>query len=414
MEEKQKQKPKQREFIKDYNTIVPFLKKVFYYGTLSSSDYEEMNMMKKSKYSYYKRILEYVFGNLLYESKNTNGKKALSLRIDHFCDPYRSFLRFFSLKSYTSNARLMMICSLLQILSDGKSYRVKDIVESINGNSEKGFEEMPIRRLLKDMTEKGITEITKDGYRIPSAALYDLPDNVRSELATLTDLCTNIYPLSICGDHVRSKLKRDHESLFLFKHRHFGQIFNDEIIWKLCGSICNKKVLVIGYKDKQLRSVLPYRIITDEFSGRQYVFVVYTGTNDEYDRLLRVDRIRSIEEDTADCSIPDDTELENRYHNALRYSFTGTTVPYGKEPDTGTLEFTVNAEYEVRRRFPDADIETVDEDSKKCFIKVNSMTELKPWLRVNIGRIRLAESSDDTVEELEKELQEWRDMYESV
>ena len=51
-------KGKQREFIKDYNKIVPFLEKVFYYGTFSSEDYEKMDMMKKSKYSDYKRILE--------------------------------------------------------------------------------------------------------------------------------------------------------------------------------------------------------------------------------------------------------------------------------------------------------------------------------------------------------------------
>ena len=65
-----KSKEKQRVFFKDYSTVVPFLEKVFYYGSFSSADFEEMDMMKKSKYSYYKRILEYAFGDLLFERKN--------------------------------------------------------------------------------------------------------------------------------------------------------------------------------------------------------------------------------------------------------------------------------------------------------------------------------------------------------
>ena len=404
-------KQKRREFIKDYTNISEFLKKVFYYGTFSAADFEKMGMMKKSKYSYYKRILEYVFGDILHESKNMNGKKALGLCIDHFYDPHKYFLRFFAMKSYVSNKRLMMICFIFQLLSDGNCYMIKDIADAASEYCDSSYlNDVSLRRLLNDMTQKGITENTKNGYRIADHELYDVVPS--DDIAPLVDLCTNIYPLSICGDHVRSKLVKDYESPFLFKHRHLGQVFNDEMVWKLVTYIHEKKVMILSYTDKQFCSLLPYRIITDEFSGRQYVFSVYVGSEGYHDLLLRIDKIKNISIDTASYVVPDDTELENRYHEALKYSFTGTTVPYGKEPDTGIIVFNKTAENEVRKRFPFADIEAFDDEHSKCTVTVNRMTELKPWLRVNMGRIKLIESSDDTVTELENELEEWRKMYE--
>lgn len=405
-----KSKEKQRVFFKDYSTVVPFLEKVFYYGSFSSADFEEMDMMKKSKYSYYKRIFEYAFGDLLFERKNIKGKKALGLRIDHFYDPHRIFLRFFALKSYVSNARMVQICFILQHLSNGGCYKVRNIVDAASVFSDASYiNEVSMRRLLDDMAEKGIIEKSDNGYRIVDIGLNKTA--AVDEIMPLVDLCTNIYPLSICGGHISSKLKKDYVSPFLFKHRHLGLLFNDETIWKLTACIYEKKTVLIKYADKQFRSLLPYKIITDEFSGRQYVFALNLGNEYVHDMLLRIDRIKSVEINSASCELPDDTELESRFRKALEYSFTGTTVPFGKEPDTGTLVFLSTAENEVRKRFPYADVEKTDDGHMKCRIAVNNMSELKPWLRVNMGRIKLTESSDDTVNELEHELEDWRKMY---
>ena len=65
----------------------------------------------------------------------------------------------------------------------------------------------------------------------------------------------------------------------------------------------------------------------------------------------------------------------------------------------------------MRKRFLYADVEKTDDGHMKCRIAVNNMSELKPWLRVNMGRIKLTESSDDTVNELEHELEDWRKVY---
>lgn len=56
-------------------------------------------------------------------------------------------------------------------------------------------------------------------------------------------------------------------------------------------------------------------------------------------------------------------------------------------------------------------IAPVDETHSSTEIEVYNLDELKPWLRTHINRIRLTESSDGTARELEKELEEWRMMY---
>ena len=63
----------QREFIKNYNTILPLIKRVFFYGSLSSYDLDLEGICKSSKYSDNKRTLEYIFGHILEEKKNSSG-----------------------------------------------------------------------------------------------------------------------------------------------------------------------------------------------------------------------------------------------------------------------------------------------------------------------------------------------------
>lgn len=191
-------------------------------------------------------------------------------------------------------------------------------------------------------------------------------------------------------------------------------MFSDELIWKLAVHIYNKQHLFIERKDgSKLRDLLPYRIITNKETGRQYLFVIYVG-NDNYDEylMLRLDNIAKLEAEASECEIPDDNILKEKYETAFRYSFNGTTVlKRSDEPETGVLVYDRNFESNIKKHFPYSEPVVVDNEHNKISIKVNTLIELKPWLRRNTDKVQLVESSDDTVEVMQKELSDWRKMY---
>ena len=405
---------KQREFIKNYDTVLPFIKNVFYYGSLSSIDFEIEGICKSSKYSVMKKTLEYAFGPMLEENKNTSGKNTLRIRIDHFEDPHKAFFRFFSLKSFVSTQKLVLTLYLLKRFAVKNSISVNDAIEKEIFTDEKISPEIynssKIRRILNEMAEKGIVKKIKDRYYYEADTLLS---SMNDKIALLTDLCTNIYPLSVCGSSVQNKLFFQYKSPFIFKHLHLGQIFNDVLIRELLAFITEKQHLCIKTAKAELHDLLPYRIISDRYTGRQYLFAVYIGDMpyQEY-LLLRLENIKEAVPEKSICSVPSDESLAEKYNTAFRYSFTGTTIlQRNEEPQTGTLIFDNIAEWKIRQKFPEAVSVPVDESRSCIHIKVNSLTELKPWLRSNAEHIHLTGSSDSTYDEMKEEMTEWRKMY---
>lgn len=399
---------KQRKFFDDYSTAQPILEKVFYYGSYSEQDFAEANICKKSKYFDRQKTLRYVFGDLIEETWNAKGQKALNLRIDHLYNPHRAFLRFFALKSFTSVGRLLRICYIIQKINASGSCTVRELSEELDiilGGAES---HSTVVRILNDMYSKGFLVKNGSAYSIA----YDSAKLKKGDVQLLVDFCTSAYPLSICGSGILNKIDQQYESPFLFKHRHLGQIFNDETAWKLIVCIHNRQTVNITTKrGNLLYDLLPYRIITKKETGRQYVFAVYTGEKDYNEYLiLRLDRIKKI--DILSVSDMSDETLREKYDTAFRYSFNGTTIiNRSDEPAVGTLIYDNSFEWNIRKYFPNCDPVTVDAAHKKIEVRVNSFTELKPWLRINADRVRLVDSSDGVVEELREELVKWREMY---
>ena len=146
---------KQRKFFDDYSVAQPILEKGFYYGSYSEQDFAEAGICKKSKYFDRQKTLRYVFGDLIEETRNAKGQKALNLRIDHLYDPHRAFLRFFALKSFTSVGRLLRICYIIQKINASGSCTVRELSEELDiilGGAES---HSTVVRILNNMYSKG-------------------------------------------------------------------------------------------------------------------------------------------------------------------------------------------------------------------------------------------------------------------
>ena len=409
--------------ITHYHLKIPLLKRIFYYGSYSRNDLDQAGDCGSSKYYADIKPIQYAFGDLLEEHTNSAGEKAYRLRHNYFEDPQRLLMKYFALKSIDTD-KLCVSLFVLQSLCGRHSEPMS--FDELRAKVElTGFlyvSEETLRKWINDLAEYGFLSKKGRQYDIVDRLLCKgvLDKETRDKLLLLTDFCSNVLPLAICGGGIRTKLDMLYRTPFLFKHSYPGRILDDETLWKLLVYIQNRQPICFTYLEpndtvkEHQAPFLPYRIISDKASGRQYLFVVCLQGNSRVPYLLRIDKILAFRTaDNPSVIIPDDEELEKIYADALRLSFSGINIPRNKKkpPKTGRLVFHNDAQREILRRFPDAVIAPVDETHSSTEIEVYNLDELKPWLRTHINRIRLTESSDGTARELEKELEEWRMMY---
>ena len=445
---KKKQSRPKRPFFEQYNEILPVVKKVYFYGTHAKETFD----CPRDRYDKIRKAMKYVFRELMYEEK-----KAIRLSHDYFEDPQRAFLKLFLLKSYTSSTQLMYICLVLNKLRKNSSmtsmeldYEVninesnpyegdddtplkkkrtrKKIVPAENennSNKEKKYEKDDISGYLKGaleiMTRYGILNAVKEkNNNLYSIADFDsigkkLLDETREELLPLVDLCTNIFPISICGGGIRSKLDIGYESPFLFKYKFMAQYLDDEKTWKLLLAASLRRVLKVeflttGQKEKMLLSqFIPYRIITDEKTGRQYVFGACLGESKHKNYFVRIDTIQTIEYDEARYRIPEIATLEEWYHDENDHSFTGIAVK--KKLQKGILIYDAAISSEVKKRFPGCKPMPLDDDLVRLELEVQDIWGLKPWLCSYADKMLLFNSSDSTAENVRNTFQKWNALY---
>ena len=424
-------------FIEHYDTILPMIRKVFFYGTYSQKDIADEQICGRARYYEIKDDMKYAFGDLLEEHKNSRSQRALRLRHDHFADPQRAFLKLFQLRTFTSGKRLMYFCFILQQLRmNGKMTatqldREADFYDNAfddeaDLNAERGGEDdndkiIPIRGVLRGaleiMTKYGILLKNEDDlYQIADDAIFGdvLDEETRFALLPLVDLCTNLYPLSICGSGIRSKLDLGYVSPFLYKYRFLGHCFDDEKTWRLLLALSSRRPLEVMFltrkgERKTASQFIPYRMITDKKSGRQYLFGTCLGKNRHENYILRLDHILKIEFDSPRFPIPDKKQLNEWFHEETDHSFTG--IARRKHLEKGTLLFDRNKLSEVKRQFPDGVPVSLSEDIERLDFEVQDIWGLKPWLCSHADGMLLLDSTDPTAEDVSLTINQWAEMY---
>lgn len=190
---------------------------------------------------------------------------------------------------------------------------------------------------------------------------------------------------------------------FTFAQSHFEQVLDDEIAWGLICAIHGKNRVSLNYRGQD-RSVSPLEIVTNAETGRRYLFAA-----NENDVLIsmRLDRISYVEfkNEKYDLMV-----YEERLKVARKYSFTGTVLlRKGEMPQIIELEFIPKMKQTLVKLF--LDIETTSEgDICSAKIPINDIREIKPWLRKNIGSVKV-KNGTPLAKEMEKDAEEWRKVY---
>lgn len=415
--------------------LINITRKVFYYGCYSAKDFNRNDGIKSASFSRYKSFLQYAFGSFIEELPLKNSKmKVLHFRTDEFEVPFNILLDLYTLKKISSTEFILFL-KLMYFFAENNeknNYSLSDIyrqIPIIKDNVDDCISERTFHRKFDELVNYGyIKRAGKKNF------LYSKPENILNTLdnknicmlTAFADLCRNIYHPAVCGHYlldtlsiINSQRNISYDTVFLCKHLHMGQVLEDGNLWKLITAIYEKKIISFYYKGKnstkkEYRFIQPHKIIISETDGRRYLFCIILENERNGGILFRLDNISKIKEEKQNKENPvsflSEEETEIIYHNLLDRSFTGTCLMSNKL-QTATLIYTKDFCYEIQNRFPEAVPENEDDTHDKIHIEVNSLTELNPWLRRNLGKVRIADTSDNTAEDFEKELTEWRAMY---
>ena len=408
-----------RELLDD--NLMNIIKEVFYYGCYSAKDFENIYGIKSSSFSRYKNFLKYVFGNYLEEIKLENGKKALHMRVDEFEMSYNILLDLFNMKKIAEVDFVIFLKLMYNLLENSeKSFKVSEICDILN--IEKASDERIFRRKIISFENYGylfheMPDKRSYVYKLNENILDTLDNETLYSLSCFVNLCRNIYHPAVCGHYllynlsvINSCRNIDFDNIFLCKHLHMGQVLEDGKLWTVLAAIYERQPISLKNKGKVYVNLQPHKIIINETDGRRYVFCINLENGRNNGIMYRFDRISDIKTEKNPPPLISEEEADIIYNSLFEKSFIGSCI-FKKKFRTGTLIYKRDFYYEIKKYFPNAVPEQADEFHDKINIEVNDLNELKPWLRYNLGKVKLTDTSDSTAEDFEKELQEWRAMY---
>ena len=413
------------------DTSIRIIKRLFYYGCYSEKDALELEGLKR--FDRYKNFLQYAFGDHLEEiTLETSGEKALHFRTDEFEMPFNILLDIYTMTNISSTEFILFLklMNFFTEKNEKKSFSLSDLkmklldLQQNEQLEEEGISARTFKRKIDDMTKYGYLTRTGKGKFLYSKAeviLNTLDERTLYRLTALTDLCRNIYHPAVCGHYLMDTLSIinhqkniSYDTLFLCKHLHMGQVLEDEKLWVLLTAIHEQKTISLHYKGVLYQYLQPHKIIINEADGRRYVFCIILENGRNGGILYRLGNISKVTIEKIKKEKPlilmSEEKADKIYHNLLGKSFTGK-CSLKKKLQTATLIYKKDFYYEIQKYFPEAIPEPKDEFHDKIDIEVTSLTEMKPWLRKNLGKVWLSDTSDSTARELEQELKEWRAMY---
>ena len=388
------------ELIKSFDRIRDYMRQFYVYGFKSRNEYG-----KKSARSYdnERRRIESWLGEYMRFRQTADGKNVF-LSVDSRSIPGNPFYHAFKAKSFTAGD-VTFHFYILDILQDGESYTVQEILDLIFDNYLCHFETdwqpdiSTIRKKLKEYVSLGIITAEKRGkelYYRRSEENIDLP-----KWADAISFYAEMDPMGVIGSTLLDKLK-DTPEHFQFKHHYMLHAINSQLLLQLLTAIGEKRrIRFINASRRREDSafwhyVLPLKIYVSTQNGRQYLLCYHNRFHAlQFFRIDYIKQIELLDEET------DSVRYQN-YCNKFRSHLWGTSDGTGFHVDhlEMTLHFDDDEQYiprRLEREKRNGRVELIDQNTCKYIVDTYDASELIPWLRTFIGRIEKLECTDQKV-----------------
>ena len=305
-------------------------------------------------------------------------------------------------------------------------------------NDGKGYGAIP--RLIKLNLIKNISSNKISEFKSIDNPLSEITSSGISPVCFLDfiSLCRNITPPYTAGNMMfesafdffkADKSVQNYKTPFIIKGDFFSQVLDDNIFYDIIKIINTKSSALIKYNRTDISDpiiktikVYPVKIVSNNVDGRRYLF----AWDIEYKKsiFMRLDKINSISGTNEGLdSLKEDIDFEKEFLTATKHSINGTTLlnneTEDKKPCKITISFIGSTENDgnedfkrhVTKMFNDSEFTKTEANLYSGDIYVNTFNELKPWLRSNVGYVKLTDSSSEFTNEMENEIKEWKKLY---
>ena len=406
------------ELIKNFERVRSYIREFYVYGFKSRADYD-----KKSARSYddEKRRMESILGDYMSFVRTPEGKNVF-LSIDSRTSVHNPFYQALKAKSFTDGSITLHFIIFDILHSTDIEVTLAEIMEIIDEKYLSCFEtpimfdESTVRKKLKEYCDEGLIISKKQGRKVTYARSEDI---AIVDIKDALDYFSEVAPCGVIGSFLLDKEEKK-ESAFTFKHHYITSAMDSNVLTDLFDAMRQKRAIIVNnlnrkHDEPRTAQIVPLRIFISVQNGRQYLlaYQIQFRSITSY----RVDYLSNVKLGEV-CDNFDD--LRARLDNMQTKMWGVNTRQHAyKQEQLEHVEFIVqvadNEEYIIRRLYREKRIGTVeklDEHTYKFSADVYDTTELVPWIRTFICRIKQMNFSNRTVENRFKgDLKKMYEMY---
>ena len=391
------------ELIKSFDKTRDYVRDFFIYGCKVRNDFQ----LKSSRtYDDEKRRVESWLGDHLHCDNSHRGKKVC-ISVDSGHTAENPLYKAYYSKSFTDND-IKLHFLLADILAQGESLSLKELVNRLADDYGEIFEEQTVRNKLKEYTDEGVFIKEKQGKTDYFRLTSDTSDSFFKEYEGFDNAVKFASESGLFGVTGNSLLKAAglKNDIILNKHNYIVHTLEDEIMLDIVNAIEEKRYITFesfgrGRTNDPLEyGGVPFKILSSVQTGRRYLAMY----NVEYRRFnsVRLDSIKSVKYGDI-C--PDYDELLALYLKNEQKCF---GVSFGKRTELGNVEpirMTVFADektedYIINRLNREKRCGSVERISENTFLftaDVFDPNEIMQWAKSFIGRIISVEGGTEEI-----------------
>lgn len=403
--------------IKNFNRIREYLRDFYVYGFKRRDDFSQKS---GRTYDDERRRIEDLLGEHM-DSRQSEEGKTLFLSIDSRTPSHNPLYKAWKTKSFT-DGDITLHFLLFDVMHDEKeNFTLQELMDGIDSrlggfDVPKTFDLSTVRKKLNEYIKVGIVQAERCGKTM----YYRRAPESEGFSRDCLDFFTEVSPCGVVGSYLLDRLP-ERDSVFTFKHHYMTSALDGEILQQLLDAIHGQRMVTLKTMNRkrqrsQEQEVVPLKIFISVQSGRQYLM----GYAPKYRRMdsYRLDAITVVEvgEPASDFTELQTTlnHMEPHIWGVSTQSFSGQRMEHVEF----TVEYGDDEPHILRRLMREkrcGTVEQLNQNSSRFTADVYDASELVPWMRTFIGRLKDVRFSDPKLEkQFYDDMETMKQMYQEV
>lgn len=395
------------ELIKNFDKTRDYVRDFFIYGCKVRSDFDRKSVRTYDDEK--RRVESWMDGYIRYDDSLRGRQVSISVDSGHI--PENPLYNAYYSRSFTDND-IKLHFLLTDILSDGQSRTLRELVNILNEEHGQLFEEQTVRNKLKEYACEGLIIAEKNGKSLDFKLSPDRADEYFESFTGLDDAVkffSETQHFGIIGNSILKMLGLNND-LFFIKHNYIIHTLEDIVIPGILEAIDEKRCISFRtFSVKRRKDVddlgtenqaVPMQILVSVQTGRRYL-AAYIPLLRRFS-AFRLDYMKAVKKGDL---YEDYDLLKDKFNKNMHRCF---GVSFGVRKETGTvtpmkITFFIDEEKEsfvlerLQREKRCCALEKTGDHLYTLNADVFDPNELMHWAKTFIGRIARIEGGSEMV-----------------